>query len=207
MRRETARLIVLVGLVAAPAAMACAALGYPYGVAGAVVFAVMALASARIWRSRWVPCVLASALVGISVTVGLHWASRHSVVLENRSGQRIMEIAIGLEGSDKVMALRRVPRDAVLQLTFHELIYRGGPYVEFGTLEDGTKIPSWTTPPTSGEYRRKARIVVERGGVVRVANGGSRRERSGVLRDSCPFGCYLAIERCRSLIRLDQCRF
>jgi hypothetical protein len=170
MRRDTARLIVLVGLVAAPAAIVCIAVGYPYGVVGAVVFAALALASAGIWRSRRLACVLASAVVGILVTVGLHWASRHRVVLENRSGQRIMEIAIGLEGSDNVMALRRVPRDAVVQLTFHELIYRGGPYVEFGTLEDGTKIPSGTSPATSGEYRRKARIIVERGGVVRADN-------------------------------------
>jgi hypothetical protein len=170
MRREMARLIVLVGLVAAPAAIVCAAVGYPYGVAGAVVFAGLALASAGIWRSRRVVCIVASAVFGIGITAALHWVSRHRVVLENRSGQRIMEIAVGLEGSDHVMALRQVPRDAVVQLKFHELIYRGGPYVEFGTLEDGTRIPSGTSSAASGEYRRKARIVVERGGVVRAEN-------------------------------------
>ena len=170
MRRETVRLIVVVGLVAAPIAMVCAALGYPYGVAGACVFAALALVSAGIWRSSWVACVIASAVVGISVTAGLHWASTHHVVLENRTGQRIAEIAIGLEGSNNVIALRQVPRDAIVRLTLHELVYGGGPYVEFGTLEDGMKIPSRRSSAAPGVYRRKARIVVESEGVVRVVN-------------------------------------
>jgi hypothetical protein len=165
-RRDTAKLWILIGLVAAPPAIIGALVDYPYAIVGAFVFALLTFVGAKVWPSRKALCFSLSGIVGLAITIGLDLFSRHEIVIVNHTGHPISHILLSY-GDHHAAEVPLLPAASVLHLKFHDLVFNDKVDYAEAILGNGSKAALEPDPANSDETRGALRVIFESNGKVR----------------------------------------
>jgi hypothetical protein len=135
------------------------------GVLASVAFASTAIVAASLFpASRWRAVALCGIAV-LAVTVSLCIMSANEIVIDNESGQGISQIWImSTAHSFRVDGL---PNGVSCPVTIRDLFFDGHMNVGGGSLQDGSRLEI-ASSIKGDRYRRHTRIVIERGGRVRI---------------------------------------
>jgi hypothetical protein len=117
--------------------------------------------------------VIALAIIGLLVLGGTTWSLRafqNRLTVENRSGQAVSLMMIGVQGSSSSFMFENIPDGSKESATF-SIIRDGGFYVH-GFLADGTEMAGGSYGyVTNGMYGEHARFVVKQGGGLDFSQG------------------------------------
>jgi hypothetical protein len=112
--------------------------------------------------------VITLAIIGLLILGGTTWslrANQNRLTVENRSGQAVSLLMIGIYGSSSCFMFENVPDAANASASFK--IDRDGGFYVHGFLADGTNIKGgYYGYVTNGMYGEHAHFVVKQGGRI-----------------------------------------
>jgi hypothetical protein len=117
--------------------------------------------------------VIVLVIVGLLILGGTTWTLRsfqNRLTVENRSGQSISLLMIGVYGSSSCFMFENLPEDGKASASF-SMVQDGGFYVH-GFLRNGTIITGgYYGYVTNGMYGENARFIVKQGGKLDFSQG------------------------------------
>jgi hypothetical protein len=117
--------------------------------------------------------VITLAIIGLLILGGTTWSLRaiqNRLTVENRSGQSVSLLMIGIYGSSSCLMFENVPDGGMVSARFN--VDRDGGFYVHGFLADGTNIKDgYYGYVTNGMYGEHARFVVKQGGGLDFSQG------------------------------------
>jgi hypothetical protein len=168
MNRKFSALVLIVLITAGLVATAGMVLDSMAAILGAVAFVLIAIPATLFLPSRrWLVISICGILV-LAVTVVLYRLSANEIIIDNQSGQDVVEIDITPRNGNDWYRVGEIPSGTAGHFTFHDLLFNGKFNVAGGSLRDGSRLQSTLMDIEGKHYHGRIKILIEGGGKIRT---------------------------------------